>query len=403
MPTFRYTALTRDGTSLSGSMVAADGAAVVADLQARDLLPVDVAEAQVRGSAPAARSYHTPKTGSALFGGIGTLVEAGVPLDQALATFGEIAVEKDLAAIAGRLRDGLRRGSGLAGALSAEADTAKGFEPLAIGLVAAGEATGKLAEALQRLARLYERRERIADAVRSALVYPAILATVTVLVLALLMAYVIPQFEMLFREGQKDLPAITRIVFGASHILGKVIWFLVPLALLAWLGVRRLLARPDVRLAWDRALLGLPVVGGVIRGVESERIGFVLASLLSAGVNLPDALRYGADVVQNRALSALLADTSVRLRAGERLGEVLAGAQLLPPLFVRLATIGEASGALPAMLAKIAELYERESEGRIRRLVALVEPAMVIVLGGLIALTMVAVLTAIVDLNRLPL
>ncbi len=401
MPNFRYSARSRDGASLSGNINGADRAAVVAELQARDLLPVEVVEARVTEGAPAIVSFHSAKTGAALFGGVGTLVEAGVPLDQSLATFGEIAADPALTAVAGRVREGLRRGSGLAGALAAETETGKGFEPLAIGLVAAGEATGQLVESLQRLARLYERRQRISDAVRSALIYPAILATVTVLVLALLMAFVIPQFELLFREGQKDLPFVTRVVFGASHLLGKAFWVLIPLALIAWLAVRRLLAQADVRLRWDRALLGVPVVGSVIRGVESERIGFVLASLLGAGVNLPDALRYAADVVQNRALSALLTESSLRLRAGERFADVLANAELLPPMFVRLAAIGEASGTLPVMLTKIATLYEQESESRIRRMVALVEPAMVILLGGLIALTMVAVLTAIVDLNRL--
>jgi len=402
MPLFRYKAMARDGAEFNGDIDAVDRDAAIAELQSQGLLPVDVTQQAVPDHAVAG-GFHSTKTCAALFGGLGTLVDAGLPLDEALATFADVAADPALAALAGRLRERLRKGSGLAVALAAEADADRGFEPLAIGLVTAGEATGQLAATLQRLAHLYERRQRIADAVRSALLYPAILASVTVLVLALLMAYVIPQFEMLFREGQKDLPLVTRFVFGASHLLGKAIWVIVPLVLLGWLVARRFLARSEVRLRWDAALLGFPLLGALIRGVESERIGFVLASLLGAGISMPDALKYAADVVGNRAMAQMLVASAARLRAGERLGDILAGDRLLPPLFVRLASIGEASGSLPAMLAKIAGMYEQESESRIRKLVVLVEPAMVILLGGLIALTMVAVLTAIVDLNRLPL
>jgi general secretion pathway protein F len=404
MPDFRYRALDREGRQQDGVLAGPDRAAVVAELQGSGLLPVDVNEA----TASTNPVLYSVRECAALFSGLATLVDAGLPLDQAVAAFAEIvaadtAMASTLQPLSLRLQERVRRGSDLAAALRAEAALGRSFEPLAIGLIVAGQMSGDMAGALDRLARLYERRQRNEAAVRSALLYPAILLGVTLLVLALLLTYVIPQFELMFRDARHDLPFVTRAVFGSARGLGHGLWLLALLGLPAWLLLKRMGRRAELRQRLDAGLLRLPVLGGLLRGLESERIGFVLASLLSAGVTLPDALRYTADTLRNSALSGALRGAAVKLRQGSRLAEALPEGDLLPPLLRRLIALGEAGSTLPQMMLKAAALHEQESEARMRRLIALIEPSMVVVLGGIIAVTLVAVLSAIVDLNRLPL
>lgn len=406
MAVFRYKALARDGGERQGELTAEDRGGAVAALQAQGLLPVAVEAAAPGGPAPAgipAPRYHALADAAAFFGGLSALVESGLPLEQAMGLLAEMASDPRQRKLAARLREQLRQGAGLAAAMTADAASGRAFEPLAIGLAGAGEAGGTLGAALSKLARLYERRQRISANLRSALVYPLVLAVATVAVLALLMAFVIPQFELLFRDARHDLPLITRLVFGASHLLGEA---LLALAVLGGLGgaiLHQMLRRPDRRLAFDRALLRLPVLGPLRRGVEGERLAFVLASLLGAGVAAPDALRYAADTARNVAIAEALRNAAQRLRGGSGIAAALGQDATLPPLLVRLTAIGEAAGNLPDMMLKVATLFEQETESATRRLVALVEPLMVIVLGAVIALVMVAVLSAIVDLNRLPL
>ncbi|MBP7064743.1 type II secretion system F family protein [Ferrovibrio sp.] len=413
MPNFRYQALDRSGAERKGILAGADRAAVVAELQAGGLMPVAVEAVTLELEAAAAPALYSVKHCAALFGGLATLLVAGLPLDQALAAFAEIAAADKAGAatllpLAQRLHQRLRRGDEFAAALQAEAGLGRGFEPLAIGLVAAGQASSDMPGALARLARLYERRQRNQAALQSALLYPAILLFVTLLVLALLLSFVIPQFELMFRDARHDLPLVTRLVFGIAEGLGQALWLLAVLALPAWLLLRRRLRAGDAlaeswRLRLDALWLRLPLLGDLLRGLESERLGFVLASLLSAGVALPDALRFTADTLRNAVFAAALRMAAVKLRQGSRLVDAMPAGDLLPPLLRRLIVLGEAGSNLPAMMLKAAGLHEQESESRMRRLIGLIEPALVVVLGGIIAVTLVAVLSAIVDLNRLPL
>lgn len=415
MPGFKYRALDKNGHQRDGLLQANDRAAAIAALQADGLHPVQVEEsgAEAAGEAWAAnggvvparfRGTRSAKYCATLFGGLATLVEAGLPLDQALAAFAEIAAnDAALQPTVLRLHEQVRRGSDLAQALASESGFGPGFEPLAIGMVAAGQVSGDMAQALNQLARLYERRQRNSAALRSALIYPAVLLGATLLVLALLLSYVIPQFEAMFRDARHELPALTQLVFGLAGGMGQGLWLLALLGLAAiplWRQARR---DPDRARRIDAALLRLPILGPLLKGLEGERIGFVLAGLLAAGVSLPDAVRHTADTLRNAKLSADLRQAAEKLRQGSGLASALGPEIPLPPLLLRLMALGEAGSALPATMRKAADWLERDSETRLRRLVALLEPAMVVILGALIAVVMVAVLSAIVDLNRLPL
>ncbi|WP_374633307.1 type II secretion system F family protein [Ferrovibrio sp.] len=406
MAAFKYRALDKNGDQREGLLRANDRAAAIAALQADGLHPLQVEEggAEAWPTPARFRGIRSAKYCANLFGGLATLVEAGLPLDQALAAFADIAAgDTSMQPTVLRLHEQLRRGSDLAQALAAESGFGPGFEPLAIGMVAAGQTSGDMAGALNQLARLYERRQRNSAALRSALIYPAVLLVVTLLVLALLLSYVIPQFEAMFRDARHELPVMTQFVFGLAGGLGQALWLLALLGLAAiplWRQARR---DPDRARRIDAALLRLPIVGPLFKGLEGERIGFVLAGLLAAGVTLPDAVRHTADTLRNEKLAADLRMAAEKLRQGSGLAAALGPDIPLPPLLLRLMALGEAGSALPATMRKAADWLERDSETRLRRLVALLEPAMVVILGALIAVVMVAVLSAIVDLNRLPL
>ncbi len=411
MANFKYRALDKAGHQREGLLQAADRTAAIAALQADGLHPVQLEEGgaeawhpDMRNVPARFRGIRSAKYCASLFGGLATLVEAGLPLDQALAAFAEIATDdKTMQSTVLRLHEQVRRGSDLAQALAAESGFGLGFEPLAIGMVAAGQASGDMAQALNQLARLYERRQRNSAALRSALIYPAVLLGVTLLVLALLLSYVIPQFEAMFRDARHELPAVTQLVFGLAGGLGQGLWLLALAGLAAIPLWRHLRRDPERAKRIDAALLRLPIMGALLKGLEGERIGFVLAGLLAAGVSLPEAMRHTADTLRNEKLAGDLREASEKLRQGSGLAAALGPDIPLPPLLLRLMALGEAGSALPATMRKAADWLERDSETRLRRLVALLEPAMVVILGALIAVVMVAVLSAIVDLNRLPL
>jgi len=327
-----------------------------------------------------------------------TLLEAGLPADRALEAITEATADATVAAITGDLRARLRSGNALSQALEAHPET---FSSFYVAMVQAGETGGSLDNALSHLARYQERAEQIYTAVLSALIYPLILVFATLISLIILMTLVVPQFELLFRESAVDLPVTTQIVLSVSATVRDYGWLAAVALLLGWLAVRRRWRNPAARTAWDAAQLRLPVVGALLTRIEVERFARSLAALLSNGVSLPLALEFAAGTVRNGAIQSAIGEAAGNVKQGERLADSLAAVGVIPPLAIQLIRVGEESGDLAVMLLKLADIFAGETETYMKRLVTLIEPSLIILIGCFVAFVVISLLSAILEINAL--
>jgi len=410
---FKYKSLAPDGTYTEGVMGAADRDGVISRLRANDHLPVMVApndgEAATVAAPPRAnqkirtaakgRGRRPSRAAVAVFTReLQTLLEAGLPADRALEAITEATADATVAAITGDLRARLRSGNALSQALEAHPET---FSSFYVAMVQAGETGGSLDNALSHLARYQERAEQIYTAVLSALIYPLILVFATLISLIILMTLVVPQFELLFRESAVDLPVTTQIVLSVSATVRDYGWLAAVALLLGWLAVRRRWRNPAARTAWDAAQLRLPVVGALLTRIEVERFARSLAALLSNGVSLPLALEFAAGTVRNGAIQSAIGEAAGNVKQGERLADSLAAVGVIPPLAIQLIRVGEESGDLAVMLLKLADIFAGETETYMKRLVTLIEPSLIILIGCFVAFVVISLLSAILEINAL--
>jgi general secretion pathway protein F len=270
-------------------------------------------------------------------------------------------------------------------------------------MVRAGEAGGQLEAAFVRLAeylgRAYERRQ----ALRSALVYPVVLLATAGLAMAVNLVVVVPQFEPLFREAGRELPAATRAVAGIGKILAAYWPLLLSVAAAATWAARHALRRPGMRRRWHALLLRIPALGKLLTRIDTERFTRALAALLANGVSLPTALGIAKDTLGNGVIAAAVEETAASLREGEKLADRLARTGVFPDMAVDLVRIGEESGRLPEMLLHQANFYETEIRHVLDRMMALLVPAVTLVLGALVAALIASMLVAVLSINDLAL
>jgi general secretion pathway protein F len=411
MPLYEYRAVAPDGAVTEGEMEAADQQEVIHRLQASDYLPI---RAHAKGSRPqgAAGGWLTgllaqpagprrdrlSRRQLALFTqGLAGMLGAGLTVEQALAVQRRSG-EARIAAVADRLLVQVRGGDALSQAL---ARPGAGFPPLCVAMARAGEAGGTLPQSLARLAAYLERARAAADQVTSALIYPVILVTFAGLSLAFLMTVVLPQFEQMFAAAGHALPWPTAALIGLSHVVADSAWLLLLLLLAAWLGLRLALRRPAGRRTIHAALLRLPLAGSLWRQIDAERFVRSLGALLGGGVALPQAVQLAADALGNQAIADHLRQVAQGLRQGEGLADAIAAGGLLPAGVDDLLRVGEATGRLGPLASQAAELQAQEIEARVKRLIAVLVPALTLVLGALIAGIILSVLAAVLGLNEL--
>jgi general secretion pathway protein F len=397
MAVFRYRALSATGEAIDGEMEAASRDAVVARLQETRHFPVRVEALGEAGASPRAGRLSARDLG-VFTRELATLVGAGLPLDRALEVVASSGASRRLAARAGNLLVRIRSGRSLATAMDEEGGA---FSRLYVAMVRAGEASGSLDVVLQRLADYIDKARELRETVISALIYPAILVAVAGISLVLLLTQVVPTFAELFADAGTALPLPTRIVIGTGAWLADNGWLLLAvLAAAAVLAVSALRA-PSARLAWDAFVLRLPLVGGLVRRVETARFARTLATLVGNGVVLIAAMGIVRDVVGNARMAAAIGELTQGLKEGQGLAGPLAAARILPDMAVHMVRVGEETGRLEAMLARVADAYDREVALALRRLLALLEPALILTLGVVIAGIIVSVLLAVLSVNDL--
>jgi general secretion pathway protein F len=400
MPIYSYKAVKPDGEALEGEREAPDEAALVRALQKEGLIPIQTRPAGgLRLSLGARRRRGiSQKEIGVLTRELATLLEAGLTLDRSLQILVELTAEEHLVRVLADLQQRVRGGTTFSAALEQQGGQ---FPRLYVNMVRAGEASGALDQVLARLADYLERTAELRETITSALVYPAILLVVAGLSVIMLLVFVVPQFAALFDDMGAALPLPTRIVVGAGDLFRNYWWaMLAGMALIAAVTEQRL-KRPEVRERFDRRLLATPLFGDLVWKLETARFCHTLATLLKNGLPLLTALNLAKEVVSNRKIAGLLDEAGEDLKHGKGLAEPLARRQVLPQLAMQMIRVGEESGALDGMLAKVAEIYDRETRSSVRSLLTLLEPVLIIGLGIVVAGIIISILMAILGANDL--
>lgn len=405
MALYHYTAIDSGGAVEHGTMEAISEAAVVATLQRQRRFPVRT-EPAVRATAgrPWTASFATRRMSlsreelARFTRELATMLGAGQDLDSTLRHAVDGATSRRIAAAARRIRERIRGGSTLTTAL---AEDAGAFPRLYVGLVRAGEAGGSLAETLRRLAALIERERDLTARVQSAMIYPAVLAAAMIGSIVLLLTTVLPQFVPFFRENGVTLPLSTRLLLDVGAITSAAWPWTVAAMIVGALGLQRLLRRPGPRLAADRIVLRLPIVGGLVQQVLAARFTRTLGSLLTNGVPLLAALNIAKDTLSNAVAVAAVAAATETAKQGVRLTQTLAHARVFPARMMHLLQLGEDTAQLGELALRAADIHDEEIRLRLDRLVSLLVPAITIVMGLAVAAIVASLFMAMLSLNDL--
>jgi general secretion pathway protein F len=403
---FTYRARDRSGQAIDGVMEAPDARAVVDRLQQDAYFPITVVPQDARrrllGFAWPARGGGriSRRDVLAFTQQLATLIEAGMPLDRALAIQGELASSARLRAIIADVLQRVRGGSSLADALALHHP--RPFSRLYVNMVRAGEKGGALEATLRRLVEFLEEAGEFRDAIVSALIYPALLAGVGAAAVIFLLAFVVPRFAAIFSDVESTLPLPTLILLRVSETIQRHGWLLGILALGVVAALRLGLATASGRLRADRMLLALPIVGEVIVKIEMARFSRILGTLLRGGVALVSALAVVTELLGNRVLARAVAALGEGVRRGAGLAQPMADAAIFPRLAVHMVRVGEETGRLEDTLLKLAATYEADSRKVLKRLIALTEPCVILVMGLVVGFIVVAMLLAILSITDLP-
>jgi type II secretory pathway component PulF len=324
---------------------------------------------------------------------LSALLNAGLAVDRAMDLLSRQQDAARAAALAGRIAQRIRQGGSLSEAMGGEPGV---FDELDLSVVTAAEASGRMAEAVKRLLDYHQRRDAVADRLRSALIYPLILVIAAVVAMAVLFTVVVPGLAPLLAGADKNLPQATRAVLAVSDFLRHHGW-IIPTILVMTLVAGTLPGGRDVR---DKLGLALPLVGPLWAKIETERWQRGLGILLANGVPLPRAVQVVAAGFSNQTLKAAGAHIAAAIPQGRGLAVVMAECGCFPTIAVQLVRVGEESGGLDAMLLQSADHQHEEVEHSLSRLIALIEPVLILVLGLAVAAVVLALLSTVTSLNE---
>jgi general secretion pathway protein F len=405
MPRFRYSAVDGNGRRIEGVLDSQSSGAVLESIRSRGHLPLriepDAADGLLRAllttdllggpRLPVRRIVEMTRE-------LAMLLEAGQSLDQALQFVIRVTRHKPARQVLIRVRERVRGGSGLGGALAQEPGS---FSRLYVGLVRAGEQSGTLGPTLAHLATLLEGQQTMRAKARSALIYPVLLITASLATVALILLYILPQFAPLFAEAGRELPRSMTFLLRVGDLIERHGISVLALSAAAMVIGGFALRRPSVKLTLDRQLLRLPVIGRLIRMVETARLMRTLGTLLASDVPLVAGLGIGRTVVGNGVFAGMVDRAIAAVKDGAKLAPTLEAARLLPPRAIQLLELGDETGQLGAMTLRAAEIHEAELGRELEQIVAMIVPATTIFLGLVVGAIITTLLSAMLSLNQL--
>ena len=392
MATFTYTARSFAGEMRTATLEAQSRDDVIAQLRRQRLNVVKIDEATPRKTR---RGHIKMRDIVILTRQFSTMINAGLPLVQAMTILAEQSQNKVLSDIMRQVVFDVESGNTVADALGKHPQA---FSTLYVNMVAAGEAGGILDTILMRLATFMEKNDALVRKVKGAMIYPSVIMSVAGIAVTVLLIFVIPVFENLFSSAGLALPLPTRIVMGASRFL-KGYWYIV----LAVIGVatfmfRKYNATSNGKLKIDKMLLKIPVLGDVLRKSAVSRFTRTLGTLISSGVSILDGLEITAKTAGNRVVQDAIMESRSSIAGGDTIAAPLKKSGVFPPMVISMISVGEQTGGLDEMLSKIADFYDEQVDSAVSNLLSLLEPIMIVFLGVVVGGMVVAMYLPIFDM-----
>lgn len=406
MPVYEYSALNKSGKTIKGIIDADSQTAARNKIRQAGNYPVEIQETvpvskRIRGrkSAPFRLAQRVRQQEvSIATRQLATLLGAGIPLVSALNGLIEQTANQSFKKIIAQLKDSVNEGNSFTTAL---AEHPRLFSRIYVNMVKSGEASGSLDVVLEQLAEFGEAQQNMKSRIRAALLYPAFMAVVGIVVLFLLITFIVPSITKVFDDTQQALPLPTTILIYLSGFLADYWWAIALLVIGLIMLLRYAVQQPYGKRIWDRLKLTLPLFGDLNTKIASARFGRTMGSLLQSGVPLVSALHIVKNIFNNVHLAKVIEDATEELEKGRSLSNVLKKSRWFLPMVVQMIAVGEQSGALEKMLNKVADSYEREVETKVMALTSMIEPVMILVMGLLVSFIVVSILLPIFEMNQL--
>ncbi|WP_375321396.1 type II secretion system inner membrane protein GspF [Aliivibrio logei] len=403
MAAFEYKALEKNGKQKKGVMEGDNGRQVRQRLKEQGLIPVEVIETKSKQQKSASQGLSF-KRGisvndlSLITRQLATLVQAGMPLEECLKAVAEQGEKAHIRSMMMGVRSKVIEGYPLAESFGEYPHV---FDDLFCSMVAAGEKSGHLDTVLNRLADYAENRQKMRSKLQQAMIYPIMLTLIAIAVISFLLATVVPKIVDQFVQMGQGLPTVTEILLAASNFV--VHWgLLVVIAVVVLIvGVKWLLTKPHLRLAWDKKILRLPVIGKVVRGLNTSRFARTLSICTSSAIPLLDGMKVAADVMSNKYFKQQVLEAADNVREGASLRISLEQTKLFPPMMLHMIASGEQSGELEQMLTRSADNQDRDFESLVNMALGIFEPLLIVFMAGIVLFIVVATLMPIIELNNL--
>lgn len=406
MPEFDYKAAKRDGSTQEGRLEAASQEAALRQLRMQGLTPIRLAAASgvfaERAQKQSGGLFRRGQPGArevlAMTNDLSVLLRAGLPLDRAFGVMIGINAHPGMTQVMADLLESVKGGRSLSQALEKHQEL---FGDFYINMIRAGETGGQLVEVFARLVEHLERSRELRESIVSALIYPAILIVVAILSVALMLGFVVPQFESVFADMGESLPLPTRIIIALGDGVAAYGWLLLLLVVAMVFGWRHW-SRTPAGIQWrDRRILRLPLLGPVLLKYQVTRFARTLGSLLHGGVPLLDALRIAIATLGNKHLRDAMVEVPSAIKAGGRMAGALQDCGFFPGMALQVVQIGEEAGKLDTMLLELARVYDGEVQAGVKRALTMLEPVIIFVMGALIAAIILSILMGIMSVNEL--
>jgi len=395
MPAFTYTARALNGDLRTATIDAPSRDEVVAQLRRQRLNVVKIDEAAQVANKKKSGGKISMRDVVIFTRQFSTMINAGLPLVQALDILAKQSENKALKDVTRAVVFDVESGHTVADALRKHP---RAFTDLYVNMVAAGEAGGILDTILMRLATFLEKNDALVRKVKGAMIYPGVIMSVAAIAIVVLLLFVIPVFEKMFESVGMPLPLPTRVVISMSRFLQSYWWLVIGGFMAAGWSLKKYYATSDGKLAIDKMLLKMPVLGDVLRKSAVSRFTRTLGTLIGSGVSILDGLEITAKTAGNRVIQDAIMESRASIAGGETISAPLQKSEVFPPMVISMIAVGEQTGGLDEMLSKIADFYDEEVDAAVGGLLALMEPIMIVFLGVVVGGMVVAMYLPIFDM-----
>lgn len=398
MPVFQYVEIDKNGRRLTGNMVAATKSEVLQNIKSKGSKAIQIKEQEEKSQDVGELKLLAPRVKTKdlyiFCKQMNTMLSAGMPLLSAITVLESQSDNKTLRKIFLEMQLDLQKGMQLSQSMRKH----KQFPPLLLNMIEAGEMSGNLDDVLSKMAIHYEKENRINAKIRGAMVYPIILAILSVGVVIFILTALIPMFVDMFADAGVELPGLTKALIVASNFMVEK-WFVILGVIVAVVAVLRITLRTtDGKRNWNRLTMRLPGIRIPIQMIYTSRFTRTLSTLLGSGISILEAFQISARITNNQIVIEKMDGATEAIKKGDPVSTTLARLKLFPAMMISMITIGEESGSIEEMLGKTADYYDQELDEAISKLVAMMEPIMIIIMGALVGTAVIAILMPMFDM-----